>query len=49
MPSSTDENAAIVEGVRQVFAPLLERLTPETEPAIVFAPVPEDSPEAEHE
>jgi len=37
MPLSNEENASVIEALREVFAPLVSRLTPEIEPAVIFS------------
>lgn len=44
-PDREAKNRQIVDALRTAFAPLLDRLTPEVEPATVYAPAaqaPED-------
>jgi len=41
MPESEQEHASVVEALREVFGPLIVRLTPEIEPAVVFSLDPE--------
>ena len=41
MPESEQENATVIEALREVFGPLIARLTPEIEPAVIFSLDPE--------
>ena len=36
------KNRAIVDALRTAFTPLVERLTPEVEPATIYIPFPQD-------
>jgi hypothetical protein len=42
MSDSSEQNVILAEALRDAFAPLVERLTPEVEPAVVFVPTLED-------
>ncbi len=45
MPESEEraaKNLTIVNALREMFAPLVERLTPEVEPATVYVPAAEE-------
>ncbi|HEY7305844.1 MAG TPA: hypothetical protein VH601_17090 [Bryobacteraceae bacterium] len=43
MSDSDDKNVRVAEALREAFAPLVEQLTPEVEPATVFTPSLEDN------
>jgi hypothetical protein len=42
MSDPSDNNAILAEALRQAFAPLVEQLTPEVQPATVFVPSLDD-------
>jgi hypothetical protein len=42
MSDPDDKNVRVAEALREAFVPLIERLTPEVEPATVFIPSLED-------